>query len=124
MDLTVGSIGLIFDLYGTFWLAKSVIWRTKNQINLETATFWDDNPYLRLSQEISRVWGWVGFVSLFIGFGLQFLGQVINFKVHSNLVLVLVALILAFGLISNRIVINHFNKKLPREFRERYGSLK
>ena len=119
----IGALGLIFDMFGAFWLAKSVIWRTKKQVELETTSFWDGNPYQKLSQEISKWYGWLGFILIFLGFGMQFCAQLFNFKVTWELTGIIVVLLLLSGLIFNKTIIKHYDKKVPREFRDLHGGL-
>lgn len=120
-EINLIVFGLILDMYGVFWLSKAIIWRSKRQIELETATFFNSNPYLKQVQVEAKYYGWFGFTFLILGFLGQIFGQIVAITMKLNTVLVIIALLLIVGLIFNRLARKHINKNIPKEFREKHG---
>jgi hypothetical protein len=121
--INIGALGLLFDIYGSFWLVKSIIWRSRKQIELETGTYFDNNPYALISQIGSKWSGWYGFTFLALGFLGQFLNQIHNFYITISLIIWIIAALIVVGFVFNNFIKRELNKKIPKEFLERYGKI-
>lgn len=101
MNPNPSSIGLLFDIYGAFWLAKAIIIRRYKDIEDETSTKYGYNLTARESQIKARFEGWIGFFFLSLGFTLQFVSSLfpdvsVSWEIFSTVALSLI--IGGFGL--------------------------
>ncbi|MFT5281080.1 MAG: hypothetical protein ACI9AR_000536 [Flavobacteriaceae bacterium] len=81
---SIAVLGLVFDIFGAFWLSQSFMIRTNKKMEEETSIGYNGNPYFFALARESRSAGRVGFVLLVAGFVLQGLGQV-NVKLNISL---------------------------------------
>lgn len=117
-------MGLLFDITGAYWLAKSIVWRSKRQIELETKTFYGSNPFALAAAREAKEYGWFGFAFLFIGFSLQALGQIFpNLKIKLLWFLIIIIVLLLFSNIFSAWTRKKSNKSLPEETKKRHGEI-
>lgn len=122
-NFSISVIGLVFDIFGAFWLAKSIIWRSKRTIENESMMLYGGNPYLKRAQHQAQLYGWFGFILLFIGFLTQALGQIyIQTKIDLFSTLDLIIILLLFSLVINDVFNKKLKKIIPEKTRERYGN--
>lgn len=121
-EVNISVLGLIFDIVGAFWLAKAIIWRSKRQIELETTSFYDSNPYQRQAQDEAKYYGWFGFILLSLGFMVQILGEIIYIKLKTWIILLFIAVLLSVGYFLNKFIKRRSSKNIPKEFKDKYGN--
>jgi hypothetical protein len=71
----VGSIGLVLDISGAFFLAQSFILKRREAVTREASDYFSGNPYRLRSAVFQANEAWVGFAYLLLGFTGQFLGE-------------------------------------------------
>jgi len=119
MEHDLYTISLVTDIFGAFWLAKGIIWKSKRKIKLEATTFYNGNPYLRASQKQAFFFGWFGFAFLTIGFLGQIISQNIKINISNTFFLFYLIVILLFSLLFNKLVKFLSNKDIPKKVKEK-----
>lgn len=121
-NFPISVIGLMFDIFGAFWLAKSIIWRSKRNIENESMMLYGGNPYLKKAQHQAKLYGWFGFILLFTGFLTQAIGQIYaQIKIDLFSTADLIVILLLFSLIINDVFNKKLRKIIPNKTRRRYG---
>ena len=80
----VGSVGLVLDVCGAFFLAESFVIKKREETLRETRSYWDGNPYSLRSAVYQAIEARVGFGFLFLGFLGQFLAYTGWFTTGEN----------------------------------------
>lgn len=75
-------IGLLLDIIGAFFLAKSFIFKKIEAIKKEGSTTYKSNPHFIKSMIFQRIEAKCGFVYLFLGFSGQCLGVVFQGSIN------------------------------------------
>ena len=122
MKVDIYTLSLVFDIYGAFWLARSLIIKSKSQIELESTSFWGGNYYLKASQLGAFYFGWYGFAFLAIGFLGQIVSQNIYLSFNLQILLIIMLILILFGIKFNQFTISKINKVIPSEVRDKHGS--
>ena len=72
-DGTVGSVGLLLDVCGAFFLSQSFVLKKRAETVRETRSYWGVNPYSLRSSVYQGIEARIGFAFLSLGFFGQFL---------------------------------------------------
>jgi len=83
LTILISVLGLVVDIMGAYFLAKSFIRKQPEAMVEESATFTGSNPYFLKSMLYQKVEAIAGFFLLLIGF----LGQICGYLLQSDLVL-------------------------------------
>ncbi|EKE20772.1 MAG: hypothetical protein ACD_7C00489G0003 [uncultured bacterium] len=121
MKIDIYALALITDIYGAFWLAKGIIWRSRRQIELETTTFYDGNPYQKAGQIETFFYGWYGFIFLAIGFIGQIISQNFEKVIQFKYFIIYIAFLIVLNIAYIKLIKVKSNKEIPKEVVKKHG---
>ncbi|MDB4940247.1 MAG: hypothetical protein JWO40_672 [Candidatus Doudnabacteria bacterium] len=118
---SISFLGLILDVYGSFWLVKSIIITSSRVSKLKADTFFDENPYAKASEHETRLSSYFGFTFLILGFIGQALAVVYPLKISLMLTITITTVVIVMGVVYHYRSLRSADKLIPKDFRDKHG---